>query len=97
MLRGPGARGGEQQEQTILAPAVQHRRSLFLAGGKSELVRVPGPGPRQVAGRDGGVWLAAVKHAALPWLSGTVPSSTLAATAARARVTGTRPPHSFSP
>src|SRR5262249_40065197 len=39
MLGGPGARGGEQQEQAVLAAAVKQRLGLFLAGGESKLVR----------------------------------------------------------
>src|SRR5215469_15191215 len=42
----------------------------LLGGGETELVRIPGAGPRQVAGRDGGVHVTAAQHTALRWSSG---------------------------
>src|SRR5262252_2667026 len=63
VLGGPGASGREQQEQTVLAAAVEECRSLFLASGESELVRIPGPGPRQVPGRDRRKHMPTAQHA----------------------------------
>ena len=70
VLGRPGARGREQQEQTVLAATLEHRRSLFLASGEAELVRIPGPGPGQVVGRDRWKHTAAEQRAALPCSSG---------------------------
>src|SRR5215472_17388398 len=71
VLGGPGASGREQQEQTVLAAAVEECRSLFLASGESELVRIPGPGSRQVPGRDRRKHVPAAQHAALLCSSGS--------------------------
>src|SRR5262249_8483689 len=65
--------GGKQQDQPVLATAVQHSLRFLLAGGETELVRIPGAGPGQVAGRDGGVHVTAAQHTALRWSSGAIP------------------------